>query len=302
MHIVFSSENTRYMWWQAELLYYTYLKTGMRHRMTALVSETDEAAHSFTCPTFRAANYKNRVGKPDYVPLNKPGAIAEWIAAGSCRDESVLIVDPDSAFVHPMVIPTELRDGVAYADSYLYMLPILPANQIVLQRHCKTASRRRVQPVGIYILLRKTNLAEIAPLWLQKAIDIRSDRVCAETLPYDGWLSEMLAYAIATAELGIHHRIVKFSQSTGSNSIDAPIVHYYFPLYETHAGWAPKANERILWSKWTYEPWTEAPAACASTVEGKALLTSLNELAVLKRMHGDSAMCGRSWSMEDRRE
>jgi len=29
MHIVFSCENTQYMWWQAELLHYTYKKDSL---------------------------------------------------------------------------------------------------------------------------------------------------------------------------------------------------------------------------------------------------------------------------------
>jgi len=39
------------MWWQAELLHYTYVKTGMQAQLTALVSKTDEPERSFSCST-----------------------------------------------------------------------------------------------------------------------------------------------------------------------------------------------------------------------------------------------------------
>ena len=58
MHIVFSCENTQYMWWQAELLHYTYKKTGMQAELTALVSVSDEPARDFTCPSVTVANYE----------------------------------------------------------------------------------------------------------------------------------------------------------------------------------------------------------------------------------------------------
>jgi hypothetical protein len=49
------------------------------------------------------------------------GGIAEWAALDGPRDETVLIVDPDSMFVRPLVDPGPLPAGQAYSQEHDYM-------------------------------------------------------------------------------------------------------------------------------------------------------------------------------------
>jgi hypothetical protein len=284
VRVIFSCENTAYMRWQAEFLHFTYRRASMQSQLTALVSATGEALSGFTCETFSVANYKNCVAGETYTPLNKPGGIAEWaVHAGMPSDEPVLIVDTDSAFLRAVPDSGPLRPGEAYADAHDYMAPELPFNQQVLRRHCRPGLLERVQPVGIYMLLRRDDLAAVAPLWLQKTIDIKTDRVCMSGMPSEGWIIEMLAYAIAAAEIGICHHISHFAQTTGSDSVERPIIHYCFPLNASGALWHPEQEEPILWSKWSYKPWDHPPVAAVPTVEGRELLIQLAELALTKR-------------------
>ena len=283
MRVIFSCENTAYMRWQAELLHYTYARAGMRAQLTALVSVTDEPLHGFTCETFSVSNYKGRMGADIYEPLNKPGGICEWAAKAGRADEAVLIVDPDSAFVRPVEQPTALRRGEAYADAHDYMSAGLEYNQLVLERHCRREFRARVQPVGIYVLIRRDDLAALAPRWLQKSMEIRSDRACRAKMPHSGWISEMLGYTIAAAECGVWHHISRFAQTTGSGSLHCPIIHYCFPINASGRHWQKEQQEPVLWSKWGYRPWEPPPVGKASTAEGRELLRGLAELAAAKR-------------------
>jgi hypothetical protein len=283
VRVIFSCENTPYMRWQSELLHYTYSQSGMQSQLTALVSATEEPLSDFTCETFPVANYKNCISTETYAPLNKPGGIAEWAATEGPEDATTFIVDPDSAFLRPVQDPGPLRPGEAYADAHDYMVPELPFNQKVLQRHCRRAVLGRVQPVGIYLLMRRDDLAALAPLWLQKAIDIKSDRVCMAGMPSEGWISEMLAYAIAAAELGIWHHISELAQTTGSNSLRRPIIHYCFPLNASGAAWHKDQQEPVLWSKWAYKPWDHPPVEEAATSDGRELLLRLATLAASNR-------------------
>lgn len=293
MRVIFSCENTAYMRWQAELLQYTYARAGMRLQLTALVSATNEPPGGFSCEAIRVSNYKSRIPNEIYEPLNKPGGICEWItrectarewtARGGPPDESVLIVDPDSVFVRPVPDPGPLRRGEACADAHEYMRPELPYNRLVIERHCRQEFRALVQPVGIYILIRRDDLAAIAPRWLQKAIDIRSDKACRAMLPHGGWISEMLGYAIAAAECGVRHRISRLAQTTGTGSLHSPIIHYCFPINESGQHWQQEQREPVLWSKWEYQPWEHPPLAKATTAESYELLRGLAELAALKR-------------------
>jgi hypothetical protein len=161
----------------------------------------------------------------------------------------------------------------------------LPASQTVLSRHCNRRSRALVQPVGIYMMVNKTDLAELASRWLEKTIEIKNDPICRAALPDDGWISDMWGYSISAAELGIRHRITNFSQVTGSNSLKYPIIHYCFPLVEEQGEyWDPSRRQTLLWSKWDYKPWAVPQAWRAPTVEGRVLLENLAELALARNL------------------
>jgi len=283
MRVIFSCENTAYMRWQAELLHHSYARSGMRAQLTALVSDTGEPLAGFPCETFRVSNYRGRLPNDTYEPLNKPGGILEWVASGGPAAETVLIVDPDSFFVQPVSDPGPLGRGEACADAHEYMRPDLPFNRFVLERHCPHKCRAFFQPVGIYILIRRDDLAALAPRWLEKAMSIRSDKTCREQLPHSGWISEMLAYGIAAAECGIRHRMGRFAQSTGTGSLQCPIIHYCFPLNASGQIWQKKQHEPVLWSKWDYRPWEHPPVERATTAESRTLLRGLAELAAARR-------------------
>jgi hypothetical protein len=287
VRVVFSCENTTYMWWQAELLQYTYSMAGMQDELIALVAATGEPEKRFTCNAVRVANYKDSVPGAPLLVLNKPGGIAEWAAMDGPRDETVLIVDPDSVFVRGVGDPGPIAAGEAYSEEHSYMNVDIPMNRTVIDRHCSAELRAKVQPVGIYIFINRGSLAELARRWLQKSIEIACDPVCREALSGTGWLSDMWGYAIAAAELGFHHHLRAFSQVTGSDSLNNPITHYCFPLMERHDGaWEPETQRPILWSKWNYRPWEEPPHAMSTTVEGELLLERLRGMVNAKRLEG----------------
>jgi len=102
----------------------------------------------------------------------------------------VLIVDPDSVFMRAVLDPGPLLSGEAHADAHDYMRPELSYNQMVIERHSRREFRALVQPVGVYVLIRKDDLATISPRWLEKAMEIRSDKVCRAMMPHSGWISE----------------------------------------------------------------------------------------------------------------
>jgi hypothetical protein len=278
VQVIFSCENSAYMWWQAEFLHYTFAQSGMSGELSALVAATEEPQIAFPCNTVRVASYKDSVPGFPLLVLNKPGGIAEWAALEGPRDETVLIVDPDSMFVRPVADPGPVVAGEAYSEEHGYMNVDIPGNRTVIDRHCRQELRAKVQPVGVYICIRRDCLAELARRWLEKSIEIAADPVCREALGGTGWLSDMWGYAIAAAELGIHHRLTGFSQMTGSDSLRNPIIHYCFPLMTSRDdAWEPNTQKPVLWSKWTYRPWDEPQDFSGTTVEGIILLARLRD-------------------------
>jgi hypothetical protein len=133
--------------------------------------------------------------------------------------------------------------------------------------------------------MNRASLAELAKRWLQKSVDIMTDHVSREALDGTGWLSDMWGYCIAAAELGIHHHIRSFSQVTGSDSLRNPITHYCYPLMEKgHGMWYPATQEAMLWSKWSYIPWSDPPDSTTATAEGKLLLEHLRALVYARNV------------------
>lgn len=283
MQVIFSCEDKTYMWWQAELLHHTFRKCGMQAGLTALVADGGESEHTYSCDVLRVGIYKDKCSGEPLMCLNKPGGIAEWAAPEPDSRETVLIVDPDSVFLRAVPDVGPIPDGEAWSEEHDYMSVDIPANKLVLDRHCRPSVRALVQPVGIYILINRANLVELAKLWLKRGAEIASDPVCREALAGTGWLSDMWGYAIAAAELGIHHHVRGFSQVTGSHSLDRPITHYCYPLLTDPAQrWWPETPVPLLWSKWHYQPWTVPPNPSASCCEGAHLLDQLGELVRMK--------------------
>jgi hypothetical protein len=285
MQVIFSCDDKTYMWWQAELLHHTFVKSGMRAGLTALSAPSDEPGPAFTCDVFRASCYKDKCSGKPLLCLNKPGGVAEWARLVGSSDETVMIVDPDSVFLREVPDVGPIADGEAYSEEHDYMGLDIPANKLVIDRHCKAAYRGGVQPVGIYIMINRACLVELSRLWLERSVEIASDPVCREALAGTGWLSDMWGYAIAAAELGIRHHIREFSQVTGSHSLERPITHYCYPLLVDPAQrWSPDTQVPLLWSKWHYVPWGDPPKAAASCCEGANLLEQLQEFAYLNRL------------------
>lgn len=283
MQVIFSCEDKTYMWWQAELLRYSFSRTGMTAALTALVSPDPHGGNSFSGNVLRVQSYAAACDGPPLMVLNKPGSIAEWAALDSQSDETVLIVDPDTVFHQPIPNPGSIPTGQAYSEAHEYMLPDSPQNKLVLERHCPPSCRALVQPVGIYILIARSSLVELANRWLQRSIEIASDKTCRDALAGTGWLSDMWGYTIAAAELGIRHHICGLSQVTGSNSLARPLTHYCYPLMANpQQRWHPSTQDPLLWSKWHYQPWAQPPNPSLSVAEGRFLLQQLSELVRLK--------------------
>jgi peptidyl serine alpha-galactosyltransferase len=271
------------MWWQAEFLHYTYSIAGMHSELTALVAASGEQEREFTCNTVPVANYADSVPGLPLRCLNKPGGIAQWAALDGPREETILIVDPDSVFVRPVCDPGPILANEAYSEQHDYMSPDIPGSRIVLHRHCREEVRAKVQPVGIYILINRACLAELARHWLNKSIDIAADSLCRDALDGTGWLSDMWGYTIAAAELGIHHHIRDLSQVTGADSLRNPITHYCYPLMRKRDGpWQPNTRKPVLWSKWSYQPWDDPPDPTDATQEGQLLLERLRGLIIAR--------------------
>src|SRR5580765_5937061 len=102
-----------------------------------------------------------------YSPLNKPYAMTQL----GDTHPSVLIIDPDCIFLSPVTWPA--TRGRPQAHRYTYMVD---------------AARQGVEQAGIPILIHRSDLDRVAPMWLSEAL-VRRLHHRRE------WIAEMYAYA-----------------------------------------------------------------------------------------------------------
>jgi len=118
-------------------------------------------------------------------------------------------------------------------------------------------------------LIHHEDLAALAPLWLQKTEEIRSDPRGRELA---GWIADMWGYAFAAAEMGLRHGLQELAQGQMENRVDHPLVHYSYSSSDARGRW--------MWDKRTYRPWEPVPDRPIETpLATVALFDILNEWA-----------------------
>lgn len=266
VHTVFSIDGSRFQRWQAELLAYSHRKVHQPGPLTRLYSARNKPS-VFAGRTFRTPPYSpHPETKDDYAPYNRIGALAEWLETSPPKESTVLVLDPDFVFLTPYDEP--VKRGRPVTQRVAYMRPEIPRNAKVLQRHGYKA--RSVQPMGIPLLIHQDDLRALLPLWMEKTMAIRDDRVSRK---YANWISDMWGYVFAAIDLGLRHELRNLAGWIDQKG-GLPFIHY---CHNSVVGtWQ--------WSKYKYKAWKAVPeppdGAPGTTV---ALVSLLNELARKKQ-------------------
>ncbi len=252
-HTVFSAESgNATSGWQAELLAWSFHRAGEPGPLTMLCSGGNDRVAG--CETF-ATNRWNDLDGDNYPPFNKPLALQDWLSKGGPKCDKVLIVDPDCLwFGTPLaewlgVLEIELAPRQALVQSWDY--------HGGLQGFCAGVKHPLVIPVGIPLLIRTDDLAELVPWWIRHTRWIRHTHTMRD--PF--WNAEMGGYMLGAAEIGLRQELMRIDCG--------PILHYY--------SWRPCIDG---WQKYDYRPWSRIPVQGPPARRSLALL--INEYAELQ--------------------
>lgn len=268
---IFSISQQPYQVWQAELLAYSHARVAQSGPLTCLVSTRDHP-QELPMPTFFTPPWSpHPVTGDDYAPYNKPYSLSQWTAKAPFAEETVLVLDPDCVFLRALQL--DVTRGQPIAQPVTYMHP--ETESAILRRH--GAVPLRLQQVAVPIAIHRSDLRELAPLWLKRTEDLRADPVARERF---GWISEMWGCALAAAELGLRFQMLPLSVFPTENEVTRPILHYCYSSVSDDGLWR--------WDKRTYRPWervspppTQCPAAAL------ALLDLLNTYVAARAMRSD---------------
>jgi hypothetical protein len=261
VHTVFSVDGSLYQRWQADLLAYSHHKIGQPGPLTRLLS-ADGPPTPFAGRTFRTAPYSpHPLSEDDYTPYNKPAALKAWLQEEPPSEDVVLILDPDCIFLEPLAGSVSRGSPVAQPWDLMHTTQ----HRWFVEKHC--SNPELVEDVGVPILIHMDDLVALAPLWLEKTEQIRSD---PESRQYVGWIAEMWGYTCAAAELGLRHKPHALARLQGEDQADLPIVHYCYASSCAEHDWH--------WDKRYYRPWERVPDPPNEVPSvDKALIGLLNE-------------------------
>jgi hypothetical protein len=247
---IFSSEDTDYLYWQVQLLAYSHQRVGQPGEITCLVAHDGDApprlVDGVDMYVTRQAS-PHPVSGDDYKPYNKPASLLQWLEETPDSDETLLVIDPDCVFLEP--IDREVESGQPVGEQIFFMSNTAPACVEIIRRHCRR-NESLVQPVGVPLLIQRSDLLSICPRWLELTAEMREDKFTREEIP---WICEMWGYSIAAAEAGITHELGHRQQFPTEDITDRPLIHYSYATESHDKDWK--------WDKRDYSAWSKPPSA-----------------------------------------
>jgi hypothetical protein len=257
METIFSADGSLYHAWQADLLESTHNSVGQSGKLIRLLSG-DGDAPAFAGTTFQVSPASpHPITGDKYLPYNKPAAILAWMERGACKDETLLLIDPDFVFLAPFELPAVAGRPIAH-----------PARYLDPWRHAELVRRHGhepedVQGIGVPILVHRDDLAALAPAWLARTEEIRANPASCSSA---GWVAEMWAYALAAADLSLPHLVWPLAHVLSDDSIELPLLHYCDRIQVVGSPWTWDKRDHRHWSS-VIEPPIEAPLATATFIE-----------------------------------
>jgi len=263
VHILFTTECTKYLDWQSLGLFTSWRALGHAGRVTRLAACTarQEAAIPATVrnamPTFFHPNYR----APEELPFswrvrehsasyNKPGSLKHFLAEASAKqrgsEDFIVFMDADMLLVRPLdPVALGARLGHVVSQRAFYLERGIELG-LVGQFLRPEEIRAPPAPVGYVHIMHVRDAAAVAPLWFHYCEELRlhPERYLAslgqvERDFYPGnstatgqvkapWVIEMYAYVMAASKLGLTHTVLTDAVAGPSAGKAArPLVIHY---------------------------------------------------------------------------
>lgn len=226
--------------WQTEFLEHTWASAGQPGELVRLFAaglDTPLPKHAHARVVRTSPANRDPVTDDEYMPYNRLFSIAEWLERER-PEGTVILLDCDQVFRSPISTPAPPRRPAAQEWHGFN----LDGDAGEATDALSPGTRGAVQPVTWPARIHTSDLEMLIPRWIELTRGFRQ-RLGA-------WESDMFAFAVASAELGIVYEletIAAFMNWPEEFVAGAPIVHYCQPV-ETPDG------ATLFW-KHDYEPW-----------------------------------------------
>lgn len=210
-HVMLTANDAHYVAWQSRIMYRRYLKiissggdTGAFGGFTRVLhcehpdNLMDEIPSVVVDPLPKGVDQ-------GYVVLNRPFAIKQWLEKYYFAEEYVFMTEPDHLYLRPIpMLATPLQ---AAAFPFFYINPKDPKFTPIVQKFNKAnAELKDFAPIGNSpVMIHKAQLKKVCTVWDTLAIEMKHDE---EANAAFGWVLEMWAYSIASAQVGVKYELV----------------------------------------------------------------------------------------------
>lgn len=120
------------------------------------------------------------------------------------EEEYVLMSEPDHLYLRPMPLLATPKRAAAFP--FFYIDPKDPKFTPIVQRFNEAnAPLSMFAPIGNSpVMISKTSLKKVVPLWHDLAVKMKKDPEANNAF---GWVVEMWAYSIASAQVGVEYNL-----------------------------------------------------------------------------------------------
>jgi len=260
LHLLFSVTAMEKFEWESRFFMYWYNTSqtlSKRGSVTRLLTAAHEDHLMDEIPTFVAEPPTEDMNRDSYVPYNKITSILQWINAKHDElpeDAIVVILDVDVVLLEDIAyLAVDVKRGhpLGTKGFMSFSNDDSPYDRMITRycKGCKTA-----EPLAVPYFIHKTDLLELAPRWLEKCREIRTD-----TLPWSSvtdwraykplqlsWTAEQWAFLLAAAEMGLKFDVREDTSAftgCGVLELDEPMIHF--------SDWTKgiKNGQEFKWSK-----------------------------------------------------
>ncbi|XRB24320.1 glycosyltransferase family 95 protein [Pseudoscourfieldia marina] len=206
-HTVITANNAKYVEWQTRIAYHYWKEMKAKFPdsdvggFTRILHGGHKDNLMDDIPTYVAKPLPG--GNMGYVVLDRPYAFVQWLRDVDIEEDYIFMTEPDHILVRPLenLAPSE---DVGAAFPFFY-INVKQFESTVQRFNDKGVPLEDMAPIGNSpVILHKSKLKEIAPLWSDLAVRLKQDGQAVKDF---GWVLEMYAFSIASAQVGIKYEL-----------------------------------------------------------------------------------------------
>lgn len=280
--VLFNKNNSNYVNWQSELLYYSFLTHHKDDNEIEFISVVMDEGKPVTCDynyyLCNITSKANIVEGDHYIIYDRAFSIKDFLENTKSEKERLfLFVEADFIFLKPFNIR---NNGNVLGQTYGYMDIRSELCRSVINYYKSRINpsfsniEEYYRPVGWPFLIKESVLYSIMDRWIELNIKFRSEDQQNNPL-YKNWICDMFGFNIALAEKRITAEVLDIMEVPPYGGSKDPIFsHYCFGIEES--------KKTTVFDKRTYTPWNKIEIPDSIGEDSKRLINFINHYACLK--------------------